>query len=165
MGLPSMSVTEVKGSGRQKGFTESYRGAKTTIFLRPKLKLEMVLDDGDLDRAIDSILELAHTGEPGDGKIFIFAVEEASGSVPGSAGTSCSPPTRRRPPPSGTSPRTRYGRTRGAGGPWGRRRRRVQGPAGGTTNTSGPPEGRDEVRQGGVDAEEPGHADQPVGER
>ena len=67
MGLPSMSVTEVKGSGRQKGFTESYRGAKTTIFLRPKLKLEMVLDDGDLDRAVDCILELAHTGEPGDG--------------------------------------------------------------------------------------------------
>ena len=77
MGLPSMSVTEVKGSGRQKGFTESYRGAKTTIFLRPKLKLEMVLDDADVDRAIDCILELAHTGEPGDGKIFIFDVEES----------------------------------------------------------------------------------------
>ncbi len=77
MGLPSMSVTEVKGSGRQKGFTESYRGAKTTIFLRPKLKLEMVLDDSDVDRAIDTILELAHTGEPGDGKIFVFAVEES----------------------------------------------------------------------------------------
>jgi nitrogen regulatory protein PII len=77
MGLPSMSVTEVKGSGRQKGFTESYRGAKTTIFLRPKLKLEMVLDDGDVDRAIDCLLELAHTGEPGDGKIFIFDVEES----------------------------------------------------------------------------------------
>ena len=60
MGLPSMSVTEVKGSGRQKGFTESYRGAKTTIFLRPKLKLEMVVDDADVDRAIDTILELAH---------------------------------------------------------------------------------------------------------
>ncbi len=77
MGLPSMSVTEVKGSGRQKGFTESYRGAKTTIFLRPKLKLEMVVDDADVDRAIDTILELAHTGEPGDGKIFILPVEES----------------------------------------------------------------------------------------
>lgn len=77
MGLPSMSVTEVKGSGRQKGFTESYRGAKTTIFLRPKLKLEMVLDDPDVDRAIDCILELAHTGEPGDGKIFVLPVEES----------------------------------------------------------------------------------------
>ena len=74
MGLPSMSVTEVKGSGRQKGFTESYRGAKT---LRPKLKLEMVVDDADVDRAIDTILELAHTGEPGDGKIFILPVDES----------------------------------------------------------------------------------------
>jgi len=77
MGLPSMSVSEVKGSGRQKGFTESYRGAKATIFLRPKLKLEMVLDDADLERAVDTILELAHTGEPGDGKIFVLAVEDA----------------------------------------------------------------------------------------
>jgi nitrogen regulatory protein PII len=77
MGLPSMSVSEVKGSGRQKGFTESYRGATTTIFLRPKLKLEVVVDDTDLDRAVDAILELAHTGEPGDGKIFVFDVEDA----------------------------------------------------------------------------------------
>jgi nitrogen regulatory protein P-II 1 len=77
MGLPSMSVSEVKGSGRQKGFTESYRGAKTTIFLRPKLKLEVVVDDSDLDRTVDTILELAHTGEPGDGKIFVIDVEDA----------------------------------------------------------------------------------------
>jgi nitrogen regulatory protein P-II 1 len=77
MGLPSMSVSEVKGSGRQKGFTESYRGAKTTIFLRPKLKLEIAVDDHDLDRAVDAILELAHTGEPGDGKIFVFDIVDA----------------------------------------------------------------------------------------
>ncbi len=77
MGLPSMSIAEVKGSGRQKGFTESYRGATTTIFLRPKLKLEMVVDDADLDRAVDAILDLAHTGHPGDGKIFILPVEDA----------------------------------------------------------------------------------------
>ena len=77
MGLPSMSISEVKGSGRQGGYTESYRGAKTTIFMRPKLKLEMVVDDADLDRAVDVILELAHTGEPGDGKIFIIPVEDA----------------------------------------------------------------------------------------
>ncbi len=101
MGLPSMSVTEAKGSGRQKGFTESYRGAKTTIFLRPKIKLEIVVADPDLDRAIDVILELAHTGEPGDGKIFVYDVEqsirvrtgERGGSVlaphpPGEAATS-----------------------------------------------------------------------------
>jgi len=77
MGLPSMSIVEVKGSGRQKGFTESYRGAKATIFLRPKLKLEMVVDDADVDRAVDTILELAHTGDPGDGKIFILPVDDA----------------------------------------------------------------------------------------
>ena len=77
MGLPSMSVTEVKGSGRQKGFTESYRGAKTTIFLRPKLKLEIAVDDVDLERAIDTIMEYAHTGEPGDGKIFVYSIEDA----------------------------------------------------------------------------------------
>ena len=76
-GFPSLSIIEAKGSGRQKGFTESYRGAKTTVFLRPKVKLEMVLDDSDVDRAIDAILELAHTGEPGDGKIFILPVEES----------------------------------------------------------------------------------------
>jgi nitrogen regulatory protein P-II 1 len=77
MGLPSMSVSEVKGSGRQKGYTESYRGARTTIFLRPKLKLEIAVDDGDVERTIDAILELAHTGEPGDGKIFVIPIEEA----------------------------------------------------------------------------------------
>ena len=77
MGLPSMSISEVKGSGRQGGYTESYRGAKTTIFMRPKLKLEMVVDDSDVDRAVDVILELAHTGEPGAGKIFIIPVEDA----------------------------------------------------------------------------------------
>lgn len=77
MGLPSMSISEVKGSGRQGGYTESYRGAKTTIFMRPKLKLEIVVNDTDVDRAVDVILELAHTGEPGDGKIFIIPVEDA----------------------------------------------------------------------------------------
>ncbi len=77
MGLPSMSISEVKGSGRQGGYTESYRGAKTTIFMRPKLKLEVVLDDSDVERAVDAILECAHTGEPGDGKIFIIPVDDA----------------------------------------------------------------------------------------
>ena len=77
LGLPSLSVTEAKGSGRQKGFTESYRGARSTIFLRPKLKLEVAVDDSDVERAVDAILELAHTGQPGDGKIFIYDIEEA----------------------------------------------------------------------------------------
>ena len=77
LGLPSLSVTEAKGSGRQKGFTESYRGARSTIFLRPKLKLEVAVDDSDVERAVNAILELAHTGQPGDGKIFIYDIEEA----------------------------------------------------------------------------------------
>jgi nitrogen regulatory protein PII len=77
LGLPSMSVTEVKGSGRQAGFTESYRGATRPVFLRPKLKLEIAVDDADLERAIDCILEHAHTGAPGDGKIFVLDVGEA----------------------------------------------------------------------------------------
>jgi len=76
-GLPSMSVGEVKGSGRQAGFTESYRGTRKQVFLRPKLKLEIAVDDADLDRALDCILEHAHTGQPGDGKIFVFDIEEA----------------------------------------------------------------------------------------
>lgn len=77
MGIPSMSLSEVKGSGRQKGYTETYRGAKSTIFLRPKLKLEIVVNDEDVDRTIDTIMKYAHTGEPGDGKIFLYNVEEA----------------------------------------------------------------------------------------
>ena len=76
-GLPSMSVSEVKGSGRQKGFTESYRCSRKSIFLRPKLKLEIAVDDADVERAIDCILELAHTGQPGDGKIFVYDIQEA----------------------------------------------------------------------------------------
>jgi nitrogen regulatory protein P-II 1 len=77
MGLPSMTVSEVKGSGRQKGFTESYRGAETTIFLRPKVKPEDAVDDAAVDRPPDAVLEHAHTGDPGDGKIFVIDVEEA----------------------------------------------------------------------------------------
>jgi nitrogen regulatory protein P-II 1 len=77
IGLPSMSLSEIKGSGRQKGYTETYRGATTTVFLRPKLKLEIVVDDSDVDRTIDTILQHAHTGQPGDGKIFIIPVEDA----------------------------------------------------------------------------------------
>jgi nitrogen regulatory protein PII len=77
MGLPSMSVTEVKGSGRQEGYKESYRGASGRIYLRPKLKFEMVVDDADLERALDAVLTIARTGEAGDGKVFVIPVEEA----------------------------------------------------------------------------------------
>jgi nitrogen regulatory protein PII len=77
MGLPSMSVSEIKGSGRQEAYVESYRGASTRIFMRPKLKLEMVVDDVDLERALDAITSIARTGAAGDGKVFVFPVEEA----------------------------------------------------------------------------------------
>ena len=87
-GLPSMTVSEVKGSGRQKGFTESYRGSRSTIWLRPKLKLEIAVNDADVERAVDTILQLSHTGAPGDGKIFIIDVEEAIRVRTGERGSS-----------------------------------------------------------------------------
>lgn len=76
-GVPSMSVTEVKGSGRQKGITERYRGAELVIHLRPKLKIECVVGDHEVDTVVNAILENAKTGEVGDGKIFILDVEDA----------------------------------------------------------------------------------------
>ena len=76
-GFPSMSIAEYKGSGRQKGVTEHYRGAELTIHLRPKLKLEVVVDDRDLGPVKEVILKHARTGSVGDGKIFVLPVEEA----------------------------------------------------------------------------------------
>jgi nitrogen regulatory protein PII len=76
-GFPSLSISEVKGSGRQKGITEHYRGAELAIHLRPKLKIECVVDDADAPLVTDTILRHARTGSVGDGKIFILPVEEA----------------------------------------------------------------------------------------
>lgn len=76
-GMPSMSVTEVKGSGRQAGLTEHYRGAELVIHLRPKLKIEMIVPDDRVEDVIKAILDNAQTGEVGDGKIFISNIEEA----------------------------------------------------------------------------------------
>jgi nitrogen regulatory protein PII len=76
-GLPSMSIAEYKGSGRQKGITEHYRGAELTIHLRPKLKLEIVVEDKDVDVVKEVMLKHARTGRIGDGKIFVVPVEEA----------------------------------------------------------------------------------------
>jgi nitrogen regulatory protein PII len=77
LGFPSLSVTEVKGSGRQKGITEHYRGAELRINLRPKLKLECVVETADVTAVTDTILKHGQTGSIGDGKIFILPVEEA----------------------------------------------------------------------------------------
>jgi nitrogen regulatory protein PII len=76
-GFPSLSITEVKGSGRQKGITEQYRGSSIAINLRPKLKVECVVEDGDIRVIVDTILRHARTGQVGDGKIFILPVEDA----------------------------------------------------------------------------------------
>ena len=76
-GFPSISISEVKGSGRQKGITEHYRGAEIAIHLRPKLKLECVVEDQDAQVIVDTILKHARTGSVGDGTIFLLPVEEA----------------------------------------------------------------------------------------
>jgi nitrogen regulatory protein PII len=76
-GFPSLSIIEAKGSGRQKGIVEHYRGSTLTVNVRPKLKLEVVVEDSDRQVVIDAILRHARTGEVGDGKIFVLPVEEA----------------------------------------------------------------------------------------
>ena len=76
-GIPSLSISEVKGSGRQKGIVEHYRGSTLTVNVRPKLKLEIVVDDTEKPIVVETILKHARTGEVGDGKIFVFPVEEA----------------------------------------------------------------------------------------
>ncbi|MCK9249681.1 MAG: P-II family nitrogen regulator [Solirubrobacteraceae bacterium] len=86
LGFPSLSIAEVKGSGRQKGVTERYRGASLTNYLRPKVKIECVVDDGDVQTIVDTILKHARTGAVGDGKVFVMPVEEAYRIRTGEAG-------------------------------------------------------------------------------
>jgi nitrogen regulatory protein P-II 1 len=76
-GLPSLSILEAKGSGRQKGIVEQYRGSQLTVNVRPKLKIEIVVDDKEKGVVVETILKHARTGEVGDGKIFVSPVEEA----------------------------------------------------------------------------------------
>ena len=76
-GFPSLSIAEYKGSGRQKGITEQYRGSELIIHLRPKLKLEIVVESKDVGVITETILKHARTGQVGDGKIFVLPVEEA----------------------------------------------------------------------------------------
>ena len=77
LGFPSLSISEVKGSGRQKGITERYRGAELTNYLRPKVKIECVVATKDLMTIVDTILKHGRTGAVGDGKVFVLPVEEA----------------------------------------------------------------------------------------
>ena len=76
IGLKGITVIEAKGFGRQKGHTELYRGAEYIVDFLPKVKLEIVVDDEMLDRAVEAIQTAAHTGRIGDGKIFIVPIED-----------------------------------------------------------------------------------------
>src|SRR5690606_18241159 len=77
MGVSGLTVTEVKGFGRQKGHTELYRGAEYVVDFLPKIKVEVVLPTDRVDAAIEAIVKAAHTGKIGDGKIFVMGVEQA----------------------------------------------------------------------------------------
>lgn len=74
-GVTGLTVTEVKGFGRQKGHTELYRGAEYVVDFLPKVKIEVVVTDGDVDRCVDAVVAAARTGKIGDGKIFVTPVE------------------------------------------------------------------------------------------
>lgn len=76
IGVSGLTVTEVKGFGRQKGHTELYRGAEYVVDFLPKVKIEIVVPDDAVESAIDAIVKAAHTGKIGDGKIFVMAVEQ-----------------------------------------------------------------------------------------
>ena len=77
IGLQGLTVTEAKGFGRQKGHTELYRGAEYVVDFLPKVKIEVVMEDSMVERAVEAIQQSAHTGRIGDGKIFISNIEEA----------------------------------------------------------------------------------------
>ena len=76
IGVTGLTVTEVKGFGRQKGHTELYRGAEYVVDFPPKVKIEIVVSDSAVDNAIDAIVKAARTGKIGDGKIFVSTVEQ-----------------------------------------------------------------------------------------
>ncbi|MFJ2424100.1 P-II family nitrogen regulator [Pseudomonas iridis] len=77
IGVQGITVTEVKGFGRQKGHTELYRGAEYVVDFLPKVKIDVAIDDKDLDRVIEAITKAANTGTFGDGKIFVVNLEQA----------------------------------------------------------------------------------------
>jgi nitrogen regulatory protein P-II 1 len=77
VGVEGMTIVEVKGFGRQKGHTEIYRGSEYTVDFLPKIKMEVVLADTLVDQAVSAIIKAAKTGKIGDGKVFVFDVQEA----------------------------------------------------------------------------------------
>ena len=87
IGVQGITVTEVKGFGRQKGHTELYRGAEYVVDFLPKVKLEAAIDDSMLDQVIETIEKSASTGKIGDGKIFVFDLEQAIRIRTGETGT------------------------------------------------------------------------------
>ncbi|ARU03345.1 transcriptional regulator [Comamonas serinivorans] len=88
LGVNGITVTEVKGFGRQKGHTELYRGAEYVVDFLPKIKIEVALDDELLDRAVEAIESAARTGKIGDGKIFVFELEQVTRIRTGETGAS-----------------------------------------------------------------------------
>lgn len=76
-GIRGLTITEIRGYGRQKGHTETYRGSEYRIEFIPKIKIEVIVDSDKVDTVVDAILRTAKTGEVGDGKIFIYNIEEA----------------------------------------------------------------------------------------
>ena len=87
VGVQGMTVTEVKGFGRQKGHTELYRGAEYVVDFLPKVKIETAVDDGLLEQALEAITNSANTGKVGDGKIFVTALDEVVRIRTGETGT------------------------------------------------------------------------------
>ncbi len=87
VGLQGITVTEAKGFGRQKGHTELYRGAEYVVDFLPKVKIEVVIDDALVDKAVEAIQAAARTGRIGDGKIFISTIEQAIRIRTGESGT------------------------------------------------------------------------------
>lgn len=88
IGVTGLTVTEVKGFGRQKGHTELYRGAEYVVDFLPKIKMELVISEGLVDSAIEVIVKAAHTGKIGDGKIFVSSVEQVIRIRTGESGES-----------------------------------------------------------------------------
>jgi nitrogen regulatory protein P-II 1 len=77
LGVQGLTVSEVQGFGRQRGHTEVYRGAEYTIDFVPKVRVEILVDDGDVQRVVDRLLDAAHTGQIGDGKVWVVPIDDA----------------------------------------------------------------------------------------